>query len=250
MPDLARDGGGVQRPRAAVGDKREVGGIEPALGCHPAHHMGHLRRRDAQDAFGRLSRVKPKRFRDFFGQRFFRSSQIERHLAAEEPVGAETAQHQIGVGDGRLGAAEAVADRSRRRAGASRADSARRCRPRCGRCCRRRCRPPGCRSSAFAPGVQWHSRRSGRTRSLAHCPRRSRRPWRWCRPYRRLSHWKCRSNRTAPCVPTTPAAGPDSSMRMQDCLASPTSNNPPVDCTMRKLPANPASSRCASISVR
>ena len=42
-------------------------------------------------------------------------------------------------------------------------------------------------------------------------------------------------------VPTTPAAGPDSSMRMQDCRASPTSNSPPVDCTIRKLPPNPES---------
>ena len=54
---------------------------------------------------------------------FFAAVEIELHLAAEEAVGAEPAEHQVGVGDGRLGAAEAVADRPRRRAGRFRAYS-------------------------------------------------------------------------------------------------------------------------------
>ena len=48
---------------------------------------------------------------------------VERHLAAEEAVGAEPPEHQIGVGDGRLGAAEPVAGRPGRRAGALRPDA-------------------------------------------------------------------------------------------------------------------------------
>src|SRR5205085_11419716 len=43
---------------------------------------------------------------------------IKRYLAAEEAIGAEAAEHQIGIGDGRLGAAETVAGRSGRGAGA------------------------------------------------------------------------------------------------------------------------------------
>ena len=170
-----------------------------------------------------------------------RRVEIELHLAAEEAVGAEPAEHQVGVGDGRLGAAQAVADRAGRGAGAFRPDAQARCRSRRGRCCRRRCRPPGCRSSASAPAGRWHSRRSAPRRSSARCPRRSRRPWRWCRPCRRRWRSSMPMLSHSALAPTTPAAGPDSSMRMQDCRASPTSNSPPVDCTIRKLPPNPAS---------
>ena len=50
------------------------------------------------------------------------AARVELQLAAEEAVGVEPAEHQIGVGHRRLGAAAAVADRARRRAGAARAD--------------------------------------------------------------------------------------------------------------------------------
>ena len=56
-------------------------------------------------------------------QRALGGLDVELHLAAEEAVGAEPAEHQIGVGDGRLLAAEAVAGRPRLRAGALRADA-------------------------------------------------------------------------------------------------------------------------------
>src|SRR5437870_4192720 len=42
---------------------------------------------------------------------------MDPHLAAEEVVGIEIAQHDIGVSHGRLRAAESVAGRTRRRAG-------------------------------------------------------------------------------------------------------------------------------------
>ena len=45
---------------------------------------------------------------------------VERHLAAEEAVGAEAAEHEVGIGDGRRGAAERVAGRPGRRARALR----------------------------------------------------------------------------------------------------------------------------------
>ncbi len=48
---------------------------------------------------------------------------IELHLAAEEAIGAEAAEREIGVGHRRLGAAEPVAGRTRCGAGALRADA-------------------------------------------------------------------------------------------------------------------------------
>ena len=49
-------------------------------------------------------------------------SRVELHLAAEKVIRAEAAEHDVGVGDGRLGAAAAVADRAGIGAGALRAD--------------------------------------------------------------------------------------------------------------------------------
>ena len=53
---------------------------------------------------------------------FARLLQIERQPAAEQPLRIEIAEHEIGVGDGRLGAALSVAGRTRVCAGALRAD--------------------------------------------------------------------------------------------------------------------------------
>ena len=113
----------MQRPGAAIGDEREIGGVEAALGGHPAHHMGHLGRGDAQDAVGRRGRDRDRaaRRRASSSARSARLD-VEPHLAAEEAVGAEPAEHEVGVGDGRLGAAAAVADRARLRARALRPD--------------------------------------------------------------------------------------------------------------------------------
>ena len=55
----------------------------------------------------------------------FGAFDVELHLAAEKAVGGEPAEHEIGVGDGRLFAAEPVADRTRHRAGAFRSDAQR-----------------------------------------------------------------------------------------------------------------------------
>ena len=63
-----------------------------------------------------------ERLGDAFCDRRARGLGIEREFAAEEALGIEPAEHEIGVGDGRLGAAAAVADRPRRRAGALRTD--------------------------------------------------------------------------------------------------------------------------------
>ena len=59
--------------------------------------------------------LEAQRLRDPLAERALRRREIEPHLAAEETIGAEPAEHEIGVGDGRLGAAVAVADRPRLR---------------------------------------------------------------------------------------------------------------------------------------
>ncbi len=51
------------------------------------------------------------------GEGRLRGAAVEPHLAAEEAVGIEVAEHQVGVGDRRLRPAAAVADRPRHRAG-------------------------------------------------------------------------------------------------------------------------------------
>ena len=58
-------------------------------------------------------------------ERAFGGRNVELHLAAEKALGVEPAEHQIGVGHRRLGAAEAVAGRSGRGARALRADAQR-----------------------------------------------------------------------------------------------------------------------------
>ncbi len=53
-----------------------------------------------------------ERRRHALGDRPPRAVEVERHPAAEEVAGIEVAEHEVGVGDGRLGAAAAVADRA------------------------------------------------------------------------------------------------------------------------------------------
>ena len=119
---FARDHGRVQGPGAAIGDEREIGGIEAALGGDPAHHVGHLGGGDAQDAVGGLREIEAERRGDTRFERALCALEVEPHLAAEKPVGAEPPENEIGVGDGRLRAAEPVAYRAGLRARAFRPD--------------------------------------------------------------------------------------------------------------------------------
>ena len=181
--DLARDRDRVQRPRAAIGDQREIAGVEAALGGHALHRVGHGGRGDAQDAVGGLGHAHAERLGDA-RKRALGGRDVELHLAAEEAVGAEPAEHQVGVGHRRL-----ARRRGRSRPGpAARPRSAGRRaarRPRRARSSRRRCRPRKCPSWRSAPAAPCRSRRSAPRRWSAPRPCRSRRPWRWCRPCRR-----------------------------------------------------------------
>ena len=163
--------------------------------------------------------------------------EIEPHLAAEKAVGAEPAEQEIGVGDRRLGAAEAVAHRPRRR---RRRSAGRRAARR--RCATRAIEPPPVPTSWMstigdlqrqAAGIAADHRAAGHQHLAAvdHAGLRG-----------GAAHVEgdrvgdARSLSHSALVPITPAAGPDSSMRTQARCASSRSNNPPVDCTIRKSP--------------
>ena len=93
--DLARDLDGMQRPGAAIGDEREIAGIEAALGGDGLDRIGHRGDGDAQDAVGGRGR-RPCRAASptWACSAAFAAAAIERHLAAEEAVGAEPAEQR------------------------------------------------------------------------------------------------------------------------------------------------------------
>ena len=162
---------GVQRTGAAIGDQREIAGIEAALGGDALDRVGHGGGGDAQDAVGGRRDVQCRAAWRRASSARSAAVDVELHLAAEEAVGAEPAEHQIGVGDGRLGAAEAVAGRAGRGAGALRADAQAAVLD-AARSSRRRCRPRKCPSWRSAPAAPGRSRRSAPRRWSA--PRRCR----------------------------------------------------------------------------
>ena len=71
------------------------------------------------------ARRQAERLCDVLGDRAPRGGFVELHLAAEEALGGEPAEHQVGVGDRRPRAAEAVAGRAGIGAGALRPDAQR-----------------------------------------------------------------------------------------------------------------------------
>ena len=108
-----------QRPRAAEGGHREVAHVQPALDGHLAQGVGLVPGRDLEDAGGGALEVEAEPLRQV-AQPGAGRLDVERDLAAEQ-VRGDPAEHQVGVGHRRLGAAPAVAERARvgaRRAGA------------------------------------------------------------------------------------------------------------------------------------
>ena len=99
--------------------------IEPAIDRDQLHLVGHVLVGRLDDGVGgnlrRLGRLRAQRLSDCL-QRRDRRLRLEGDLAAEEIVGIEAAEDEIGVGHGRLRAALAVADRPGIGAGAARSD--------------------------------------------------------------------------------------------------------------------------------
>ncbi len=109
----------MQRPRAAEGAEREVARIQATLDEHRAERSDHVVVGDAQDRQRRVVARLADRFRHPVDGRLG-GARIELHPPVEKVIGINSAQHNIGVGDGRVDAACAVARRPRFGAGALR----------------------------------------------------------------------------------------------------------------------------------
>ena len=112
----------MHRPRPAEGDQRAAARIMAALDRDDAQGGGHVGVHDLDHARRRLGRAHPERRADLLAQRPLRRRRVDRQVAAEQRLPVEIAQHDVGVADGGLGAAAAIADRARLRTGALRAD--------------------------------------------------------------------------------------------------------------------------------
>ena len=116
-----RDLDAVQRPGAAERDQREFARIDALLHGTRADRIGHVAVDDGEHAFGGLVLAHAERVSECF-DRAMGGVFVELHAAAEEIVLVEPAEHQIGVGHGRLGAAASIRGGAGHRAGAARPD--------------------------------------------------------------------------------------------------------------------------------
>ena len=119
--ELAGDLGRVQPRGAAKGEQREAPRVDAAPHRDQPHPLGHVGVDDAMDAVRRGQPIDAERCGDAVDRRLGRAP-VEPAPPAEKARRVEIAQHQVGVGDRRLGAALAVAGRARNRTGARRAD--------------------------------------------------------------------------------------------------------------------------------
>ena len=101
----------VGAARAAEGDQREIAHVDTALDRDRGDAAGHVGVDDPDDAERRFLQARAHLLRQG-ADRAFGRREIERHPAGVEIVGVEPAEHQVSVGHGRLGAAQAVAGRA------------------------------------------------------------------------------------------------------------------------------------------
>src|SRR5690606_35876056 len=120
--EFAGDLNGVDRPGSAGRDQREAARVLAAFGDVDAGRRGHILVDDVADACGDPQRVEGERRLQGAGDGPLRCLAVQRHRPAQEEVGVEVAEQQIGVGDGRLVAALPVAGRAGVGAGAIRPD--------------------------------------------------------------------------------------------------------------------------------
>ena len=156
-------------PGAAERDQREFARIDALLHRARADRIRHVAVDDGEHAFGRARLASRPSASASSSIARCGGVVIERHAAAEEIVLVEPAEHQIGVGHGRLGAAAAIGGGAGHRAGAARPDAEGAAVSRRRRSSRRRRRWCGCRSSAPAAG----SRRSRCSRASVSAKRPS-----------------------------------------------------------------------------
>ena len=111
----------MQRARAAEGDERVVARIMAALDADHPDGPGHVGGDNGDDPLRRRHHVETKRLSEPSDGGLSEVA-ADRHAPAQKVGRVEGLEDDVGVGDGRLGAAPAVADRTRIGAGAARAD--------------------------------------------------------------------------------------------------------------------------------
>src|SRR5580700_8457465 len=110
----------MQWPGAAIGKEREIARVVAAHDRDFLDAGGHLCHDDRDDALGHALLVEADlRGEPLDCRRGWR--RVEADLTAERTVRAEPAQYEIGVGDGRLRSAAAIAGWARNRTGGARA---------------------------------------------------------------------------------------------------------------------------------
>ena len=104
----AGEGRRVQRSGAPECDEGDVAGVESLLrGADPDRAL-HVRIGDADDSGRRLLEAQAERRPDPVHDCAPGGFEVELHLAAEESIGVQPAQHDVRVGNGRLGSAAPI----------------------------------------------------------------------------------------------------------------------------------------------
>ena len=103
-----RNVGAMQRAGAAEGDQREVARVEALLHRLGADGVRHVGVDDGEHALGSLVLVDAERLGEV-RERLVGALRHKRHLAAEEVVRIQPAEHEVGIGYRRRTAAPAVA---------------------------------------------------------------------------------------------------------------------------------------------
>ena len=107
--ELVRDRGRVHGAGPAGNDEREVARIEAAAHAHLPDARCHGHVDEVVDAGRRLHYPEAERPRQPAFDRLLRRGAVEAHLAPEERVLVDEPEHEVGVGDGRLGPSAPVA---------------------------------------------------------------------------------------------------------------------------------------------
>ena len=102
----------MQGTGPAIGDHREVARIQTAFGSDRLDRMGHGGDGDAENTLRRFHRTETERIGDLVEDRSLGCRNVELHFTAEETIRRQTAEQDIGIGDGRLGTALTVTGRA------------------------------------------------------------------------------------------------------------------------------------------
>ena len=112
--------GGVDRAAAAEGEEDEPPGVPAPLAGHGAKSAGHIGIDQQMDAVGRLNLGQAQGQGHVPGNGLPGQFPVNGEVAAQQVFRVEIAQQHVGVSDGGVPAAQAVAGRPRHRSGALR----------------------------------------------------------------------------------------------------------------------------------